>query len=286
MFHTLGAVKNTTGVGEVEPLLRIATEKQLVENCHRIVAATQREVTELGHYYDADPDKITVIPCGVNLNRFQPVNKPAARKKLGFDNDEKILLYVGRFSALKGIDRLLHAMRHLRRHTSLRLVIIGGDGRTAPDSIEFQRLSSESGMENRILFTGRIEQDDLPPYYSAADLLVVPSYHESFGLVALEALACGTPVIATEVGAMGSIICEGKTGRVVTDPKPAALANAIGDVISKPHAGMEPAAAIRESVRKFSWSHIADAMIEEYRSLLGHCDFSDMQRCASKAVSF
>jgi D-inositol-3-phosphate glycosyltransferase len=284
MFHTLGAVKNSTGVGEQEPLLRIATEKQLIADCHRIIAATQREKTEMMRYYGADPEKIAVVPCGVNLDRFRPVQKAYARKQLGFDYNERIVLYVGRFSPLKGIDRLLKAMTHLRQQKRLRLVIIGGDGQTAPDSIELQRLSSELGIKHMIRFAGRIEQDDLPPYYSAADLLVVPSYHESFGLVALESLACGTPVIATEVGAMDSIICEGKTGFIVADPKPPALAGAIGNFISKQHANMESVYTIRESVRKFSWSYVADAMIDEYWSMLNYYDVSNLRNASSKVA--
>ena len=284
MFHTLGAVKNTTGVGEQEPLLRIATEKQLMADCHCIMAATQREKSEMMRYYGADPAKIAVVPCGVNLDRFRPVKKADARKQLGFDDNESIVLYVGRFSPLKGIDRLLKAMTRLRQQKRLRLVIIGGDGRTAPDSIELQRLSSELGIQHLVRFAGRIEQDDLPPYYSAADLLVVPSYHESFGLVALESLACGTPVIATAVGALDSIILEGKTGCIVADPKPPVFAKAIGDFISKHKNNMESAHAIRESVRKFSWTYVADAMIDEYWRILNCYDASNLGNTSSKAA--
>ena len=268
MFHTLGADKNTTGVGKKEPLLRIKTERQLVEHCHRIIAATEREKAELRRYYGADPEKMSVVPCGVNMDLFRPVEKAYARKQLGFDNKEKIVLYVGRFAALKGIDRLLKTMTHLRHLQDLKLVIIGGDGDTAPEFIEFQRLSSKLGVNDRIVFAGRLEQDELPQYYSAADLLAVPSYHESFGMVALEALACGTPVVATEVGAMDSVICEGKTGCVVADSRPPAFARAISDFVSKPLSEMESVDSIRTSVRQFNWSNVAKAMIEEYESML------------------
>jgi D-inositol-3-phosphate glycosyltransferase len=203
---------------------------------------------------------------------------------LGFADDQKIVLYVGRFAALKGIDRLLKAMTHLRRHKGLKLVIIGGDGHGAPEFEAFQRLSSELGINDMISFIGRIEQDDLSPYYSAADLLAVPSYHESFGLVALEALACGTPVVATDVGAMDSVICEGKTGSVVADSRPAAFAKAIHDFLSRPRHAMESVDSIRNSVRQFNWSHVAKAMIEEYESMLADFDFSTMPKTASKAA--
>jgi len=284
MFHTLGAVKNTTGVGSKEPLLRIKTERQLVAHCDRIIAATAREKTELTRFYGAEPQKMRVVPCGVNLDLFRPVEKAYARKRLGFNGNEKIILYVGRFAALKGIDRLLKAMTHLHDLPDLKLVIIGGDGNTAPEFIEFQRLSSELGLNDRIVFAGRLEQDELPQYYSAADLLAVPSYHESFGLVALEALACGTPVVATEVGAMDSVICEGKTGCVVADSRPPAFAGAIRDFVSKPLGEMESVDSIRASIRQFNWPNVADAMIAEYERMLGDYNFSNMPKHASKAA--
>jgi D-inositol-3-phosphate glycosyltransferase len=284
MFHTLGAVKNATGVGEEEPSLRITTERQIVQQCHRIIAATEREKSELMRFYGAEPEKMSVVPCGVNMEVFQPVDKAYARRQLGFADDEKIVLYVGRFAALKGIDRLLKAMTHLRHHNGLKLVIIGGDGHGAPEFKAFQRLSSELGINDMISFVGRIEQGDLPPYYSAADLLAVPSYHESFGLVALEALACGTPVVATEVGAMNSVICEGKTGSVVADSRPLAFARAIHDFVSKPHHAMGSVDYIRHSARQFNWSHIAKAMIEEYESMLAGFNFLSMPKTSSKAA--
>ena len=285
MFHTLGAVKNTTGVGSKEPLLRIKTERRLVAHCHRIIAATAREKNELTRFYGAEPQKVSVIPCGVNMDLFRPVDKAKARKRLGFDEKEKIVLYVGRFAALKGIDRLLQAMTHLGDLQKLKLVIIGGDGAGAPESIEFQRLSSKLDIHDKIFFAGRLEQNELPQYYSAADLLAVPSYHESFGLVALEALACGTPVVATEVGAMDRVICEGKTGCIVVDSGPQAFARAIRNIVSRPLREMESIDSIRASVRQFNWPLIADAMIAEYDNLQSEYKFLSMRKTSLTAAS-
>ena len=274
MFHTLGAIKNTTGVGEKEPLLRIKTEKQLVAHCHRIITATDREKTELMQFYAAEPEKMSIVPCGVNLDVFKPIDKTDARNRLGFAEDAKIVLYVGRFAALKGIDRLLKAMAELRNQRGLKLVIIGGDGDGTPELEAFQRLSSELGINDIISFVGRIEQGDLPPYYSAADVLTVPSYHESFGLVALEALACGTPVVATNVGAMNSVIASGKTGRVVTESSPAAFAEAIREFVVKQRHELESQNTIRNSVDHLNWPHVAETMIAEYESMLADCNFA------------
>jgi D-inositol-3-phosphate glycosyltransferase len=285
MFHTLGAVKNSTGVGTREPLLRIKTEKQLIADCDRIIVATEREQTELMRYYGADPQRMRVVPCGVNMDLFQPVDKAHARKRLGLHPAEKIVLYVGRFAALKGIDRLLKAMTHLRDLRDLKLLIVGGDGDAAPEHIEFKRLSAELGVADRIVFAGRLEQNDLPQYYSAADILAVPSYHESFGLVALEALACGTPVVATQVGAMARIICEGRTGCVVVDSGSQAFAGAIRNFVARPRGEVENVESIRASIRQYDWPHIADAMIAEYESVLGDYKFSDMHKTSSNAAS-
>lgn len=284
MFHTLGAVKNTIGVGKKEPRLRIAIERQLVNACHRIVAATERGKRELMRFYNGLPETISVVPCGVNLDHFQPVAAAAARQQLGFDQDERILLYVGRIDPLKGIDRLLASVTYLQQHQRIRLVIIGGDGHHAPELQKLQRMSAELGIQDKVLFVGRIEQEDLPPYYSAADMLVMPSYHESFGLVALESLACGTPVVAAEVGAMGSIIQEGKTGSVVTKASPRSLAKGIEAFLSDSNIKAGSAEIIRASVVKFDWSHVADAMIEEYLTVLKQHDFSVRSRSSAKVA--
>jgi len=270
MFHTLGAVKNTTGAGEKEPELRISIEKQLVDTGNRIIAATERERRELIQHYDALPEKISVVPCGVNQELFRPVDRPTARRRLGFENDHKLVLYVGRFSPIKGIDRLLAAMKHLPQNEKYRLVIIGGDGQNTPELNTLQNLARELGVGEMVSFAGKIEQEDLPGYYSAADVLAVPSYHESFGLVALESLACGTPVVATQVGAMENIIQGGKTGIVVRNNSPHLLAAAIKTLLSGLHGQAGSVDAIRASIFEFGWPHIADAVINEYRTVLKH----------------
>ena len=274
MFHTLGAVKNGIGVGEEEPHLRVATEKHLVDTCDRIIASTEREKGELMRHYGARPETIVVVPCGVNLKMFQPQDQAMARQQLGLDQKEGIVLYVGRFSPSKGIDILLAAMTYLEHNPAFRLVIIGGDGHHTPEFQKLVRLSRELGVQKRVIFAGRIEQENLSTYYSAADVLAVPSHHESFGLVALESLACGTPVVATKVGAMESILHEGETGCVLNKADPRLLANKIRLFVSKEHKEQRSADAIRASVVQFSWSHIADALIHEYRAVIERCKFS------------
>jgi len=268
MFHTLGTVKNSAGLAEREPDLRIATEKKLAQTSQRILAPTDREKENLLKYCNTTAQKIGVVPCGVNLDLFRPMDKTAARQRLGFGKDESIVLYVGRFDPIKGIDRLLEAIAHLKHLKRMRLVIIGGDGPATPEYQNLQQLCSKFGIQKSVHFVGRVEQDQLPPYYSAADVLIVPSYYESFGLVGLESLACGTPVVASRVGAMEDIIEESNTGYVVADLNPRGLANRIEKVISNPACSMLPAPAIRASILKYGWPNVAAAIFNEYGTVL------------------
>ncbi|MGB7921051.1 MAG: glycosyltransferase [Desulfobacterales bacterium] len=266
-FHTLGAVKNSTGVGKPEPQLRIATEKNLAATCERVLSTTAKDKVQLVRIYNAVSDRIGVVPCGVDLNLFRPLDMAEARHRLGFAPDHPIVLFVGRFDSVKGIDRLVTAMTYLRRVESLRLVLVGGDGLASPMTRRLQKQARDLGLQDTVTFAGRIDQDRLPPYYSAADVLVVPSLYESFGLVGLEALACGTPVVATPVGAMESILQQGRTGQVVTEADPRLLADAIETFLPDKARKTVSAADIRASVRQFSWSKVAAALAAEYAGL-------------------
>jgi D-inositol-3-phosphate glycosyltransferase len=280
MLHTLGEVKNRTGVGRPEPELRIAAEKELVKTCHRILAPTEREQDNLVHYYGVSEQKIGIVPCGVNLNLFQPELKQAARKRLGLDPDDIILLNVGRFEPLKGIDRLLEALVHLRDHRRLRLVIVGGDGDKAPESQFLRQKAINLGIGDKVLFAGRIEQKYLPPYYNSADVLVISSLYESFGLVGLEALACGRPVVSTPVGAMERLIQKSQAGQVVRDTLSQSLAKGIQSIITH---STPPADEIRKSVLEYSWSNVASATLKEYETAIRHQSYEDEYLVAARA---
>ncbi|UCH86725.1 MAG: glycosyltransferase [Dehalococcoidia bacterium] len=267
MFHTLGAVKNAVGMGEDEPELRIRAEKTLARDCHRIIAATEKEKDDLIRYYDAPPETVKVIPCGVNLDLFHPVDKESARQRLGFD-DDGIILFVGRIDPLKGIDRLLAAMTYLKRRQGLRLVIIGGDDDSEAEVERLRRLSEELRVQDSVTFAGPVGHEVLPSYYSAAHVCVIPSYHESFGLVALESLACGTPVVAAGVGGIESVVRQGETGYVVKDNAPVRLADRIAALLSRPDGSAQSANSVRASVLRFGWPNIAETIIEEYKLVL------------------
>jgi D-inositol-3-phosphate glycosyltransferase len=172
---------------------------------------------------------------------------------------------VGRFDPLKGISRIVEAIGLLRQH-SVRFVIAGGDGQANPEVHKLQALADRLSLDGAVRFAGRVDQQELPLYYSAADVLAVPSLYESFGIVALEALACGTPVIATPVGAMESIIQKGRNGCIVRGATPAAFARAIQALTV---AGSAPAReSIRATVAGYGWACAADSMLEQYRAAM------------------
>ena len=264
MYHTLGGVKNALGIGEGEPALRIISEKDTVQDCQRIIVATDKEKQDLMRYYGAAPEKVGVVPCGVNMELFRPIDKKDARRELGLA-DEKVLLFVGRIDPLKGIEQLIKALPLLRNTENLRLIVVGGDENSRAELEELQKLAASLVVSDRVTFQGLVRQEKLPYYYSAADVCVVPSYYESFGLVALESLACGTPVVAADVGDLRSIIRPGETGYVTADNAPERLAAGISSVLSIMPANV---ASIRASVNGFDWSEIAARVAEEMRSVL------------------
>ena len=267
MFHTLGAVKNALGIGEEEPALRLDTERHLSQNCQRLIAATEREKQDLIHHYGAQAENVRVIPCGVNTDDFRPMKRQLAREELDL-GDDKVVLYAGRIDPLKGIDRLIRAVAYLTNGSRPRLVIIGGDQQSQTEIDRLKHLVHELNLEDTVTFLGTIAHQKMPGYYNAASVLVVPSHYESFGLVALEALSCGTPVVASDVGDLRNIIHQGETGYVVGDASPASLAPRIDSFLSRPDAGLAGANSIRDSVAHLSWDNIARAVAEECHRVL------------------
>lgn len=268
-FHTLGAVKNAIGIGELEPELRVRAEKELVADCHRIIASTAKGKEDLIRYYGAVPAKVSIVHCGVNVSLFKPVMREIARSYTGL-NGSGIILFVGRIVPQKGVDKLVRAMSCLRDKQRMKLVVIGGDDCSKAE-MEVQRLrdlARSLGIDGSVSFLGLVAHDELPFFYSAADVCVVPSYHESFGLVVLESLACGTPVVATKVGAAEGLVRPGKTGYLAKSNDPLDLAHSISQVMLNLNKYQKFASSIRASVMKYRWQNIADALIAEYRAVL------------------
>jgi D-inositol-3-phosphate glycosyltransferase len=267
MFHTLGAVKNSIGIGEYEPELRVESEREVISSCDRIIASTTKETEYLMKHYGASPDKISVIPCGVNLDLFQPIDKETARKELGLDH-QKIILFVGRMDPLKGLENLFMALTYIDGEKPPLLMIVGGDAHCQDQMQTLQHMAKDLNIEDRITFVGSVAQSRLPLFYSASDVCAIPSYYESFGMVALESLACGTPIVANNVGGMSNIIVRSEMGRVASDNSPQHLAGEISEVIYQSEDKARHIKTRRDAVAEFSWSAIADKILNEYNRLL------------------
>ncbi len=267
MFHTLGAVKNSIGIGEEETDLRIESEREVVTACERIIAATSKEKEDLIQYYGAFPRNISIIPCGVNLDLFKPVDKGTARNELGLDH-QKIILFVGRLEPLKGLEQLLKALSQTADEATPRLIIIGGDEHSQTEVQALQNMAVELHVQDKVSFFGSVIQNRLPLLYSAADICVIPSYYESFGMVALESLACGTPVVATNVGDMRNIIRHDDAGYVLEDNSPHDLAEKIFDILYRRENRAKDIKTRRSLMTEYNWSKIADRILREYECVL------------------
>jgi D-inositol-3-phosphate glycosyltransferase len=283
-FHTLGVLKNRGSRSGKEPDFRIAAERRLAVECDLILAATEREKRHLIELYGASPQNIRVTPCGVDLERFQPSGKRASRARLGLSGEGPVVLYVGRFDPVKGVDRLLAATALLRREIPVRVILVGGGEENTPENRALHAICSNLSIEDCVAFAGRKTHDALPDYYRAADVLVLPSYYESFGLVVLEALACGTPVVAMRVGVVEDIVRNGVNGWAVSENSPEALAEGIRRALDPNIAPKATAESIRATVESYDWSFVADSIDDEYGALLGRSDSPEAARMAACRV--
>jgi D-inositol-3-phosphate glycosyltransferase len=265
MFHTLAEVKNRALLAQAETSERSDCERRIVAAADRIVCAADQEKQLLSRLYGAQPNRVTVIPCGVDLARFRPVDQARARRELGL-GPQPLVLYVGRIEPLKGLDILVEAVAQLESRDA-RLLVVGGDAQAAPELGRLSERAIALGLDGRVQFTGVVDQARLPAYYSAADVCVVPSYSESFGLVAVEAMACGTPVIASRVGGLITTVSDGRTGYLIPWHCPEPFAERIDLVLGNPELRANLGSAARRSVRRFSWDRIAAALAAEYANV-------------------
>jgi len=271
MFHTLGRLKNRVArsAAELEPPIRLHEETRIVSGADRIVAANVVERAELLRDYAAPASRIATIPCGVDTDLFVPGDRAEARRRLGLD-ERPVLLWVGRIAPIKGLDTLLDAVARLSAAgQGLRLLIVGGeaDEPTNGHEASLRQRIERLRLEDTVRFVGPQPQSVLPVYYVASDVTVLPSYYESFGMVALEAMACGSPVIASRVGGLVTTVRDGVTGFLVPDSDVAALADRIGSLIADADLRWRVG---REGVRwaaQHRWPCVAEAVCREYAAL-------------------
>jgi D-inositol-3-phosphate glycosyltransferase len=267
MFHTLGEVKNRASLSENESPLRIAAEGEVIEQADAVIVATEHEKSLLMHLYGAEGHKISVIPLGVDIDRFRPLDKDEARRALGFE-DAKIILFVGRIEPLKGVDILLNAAALLESDVECSVLIVGGDESSRARLAELQGLASDLGIGHRVAFVGAVDHDKLPLFYNAADVCVVPSHYESFGLVAVEAMACGVPVVASRVGGLTGTVKDGETGYLVPWLCPEPFAERIEMLLENESLRRNLGEAAREGVSRYRWENVAQRILEVYDGLI------------------
>lgn len=267
MFHTLGQLKNQARPEENESAVRIGVEGRVMAAADAVIAATEHERREMIRLYDADPSRLRVIPCGVNLGLFQPLPRRMAREAIGL-NGKRSILFVGRVEPLKGVDLLLKAFEQVAStRDDCELLVAGGDSLPGSYTAQMHQLSSDLGIADRVRFLGTVEQQQMPAYYSAADVVVVPSHYESFGLSAAEALACGTPVIASKVGGLPTIVREGENGFLIPWRCPEAFAERMNRLLDDRALWGKLSQAARASVERFDWGIIAERTLEVYDEL-------------------
>jgi D-inositol-3-phosphate glycosyltransferase len=276
MFHTLGQMKNSiaTTPEEWEPDIRIQGESEVMALSDRLVAATPLERAQMVWLYGADANRISVVPCGVDLELFRPVAQDEAKQVLGLPPERCVILFVGRIEPLKGIDTLLRAIARLAPEMpcwqdELAVIIIGGAGGSGIEQVnaELERLAqlrAELGIEDLVTFQGAKDQDTLVYYYSAAELVVMPSHYESFGMVALEAMACGTPVVASKVGGLAFNVQDGHTGFLVPHGDDRALAEKVRLLLKEKDLRHKLGKQATEWAANFGWPVIADKIVELY----------------------
>jgi D-inositol-3-phosphate glycosyltransferase len=265
MFHTLGEVKNRARGTEKEPPVRIEIERQIAASADRIVVASQHERNLLMRLYNAPAERIVVEPLGVDLSVFQPFARDEARRALGLDQGP-IVLFVGRIEPLKGLDLLIKALGDL--DGPFTLLVVGGDDRASGLLSEIRVQAGNLGIERQIRFIGSVQHDQLPLYYSAADVCVVPSYYESFGLVAVEAMACGTPVVASRVGGLTSTVRDGVTGYLIPWRCPEPFTERLETLLANGELRDNLGLAARRAAQDFGWERVGDGVEQLYRSLL------------------
>lgn len=278
MFHTLGAMKNRVARrgDDHETERRIEIEHEIMQFSDRIIAATPNDRQHMIDLYAAPGDHIDVIPPGVDINLFHPIPQLDARERVATKEDHTIL-FVGRIDPIKGIDVWFKAMAIVvDENPSLRgrlcICLVGGDvdDETEPDAelARLQALKDELGIAEMVTFLGRRSQESLPFFYASADVVVMPSLYESFGMVALEAMACGTPVVASDVGGLSFVVRDGETGYLVPENDPEALAQCLGKLLRDSDLRRRLGARGVEIAREYAWQRIADRIEVVYQSAI------------------
>ena len=272
-MHTMAKVKNDLiAEGDTpEPHARVIGEEQVVAAADMLIANTDDEAKDLINSYDADPTRVEVVHPGVDLDAFRPTSMAAARARLGLPQDAEVLVFVGRIQPLKAPDVLLRAAAELlRREPALRprliVAVVGGPSGTGLEHpTALADLAASLGIADVVRFVPPVRRDELVDWYAAATLVCVPSYNESFGLVAVEAQAVGTPVVAAAVGGLPTAVVDGRSGFLVQGHDPVDYARVFTSIIEAPALRAALSVGAVAHAADFSWERTADATLAVYR---------------------
>lgn len=280
-FHTLAQLKNRVARDDAEREYeeRLEVERAAIATADRVVALSPTDKRQMVEHYGGCAQKIEVVPGGVDLARFAPGSRAAARRTLGLPGDDGLVLFVGRIQRLKGIEVLIRAAGELELRGGigrrLRVLIVGGQPagsqQRSPEQRELARLreiTARLGLDEVVRFVGAVPQARLPLYYRAADAVVMPSSYESFGLVAAEAMACGTPVVASQVGGLRSLIQDGRTGYLIPWRNPELFADKLAQILRRPALAAELGRNAALAMRAMSWGAAAEHLLGLYGELL------------------
>lgn len=276
-FHALGRVRRRyQNKNDGFPDERFAIEEQIITEADRIIAECPQDLEDLTSLYAADPAKIFLAPCGFDPDEMWPVDKIAARKRLSLPVDERIILQLGRMVPRKGVDNAIRGLARLMHEHNLpaRLVIVGGDTdipdpAATPEIARLQHIAREEGVEEQVIFAGRKARHILRYYYSAADVFISTPWYEPFGITPVEAMACGTPVIGSNVGGIKYTIQNEKTGFLVAPDDPQALGDRLAQLYSSPELFKRfRGQAIRRANHLFTWKKVTDQLISVYEDVI------------------
>jgi D-inositol-3-phosphate glycosyltransferase len=277
-FHTLALMKNLVARDDLEKeeIERINSENLLIKTTDKIIAPSDSDMNYLQYLYETPGKKIEVIAPGVNISLFKPINRNKAKKTIGANIKDRIILFVGRIEPLKGLDMLLYAMKILiikNSHLNTCLWIVGGDLSQKPNLWSRQMKTLKQIREFLhismvVNFVGQKPQSQLPYYYNASELVILPSHYESFGMVALESMACGIPVITTNVAGVSSIIDSKHPSLITSVNNPLLLASQMEYLLTNKKAHMQLSKDLLKNIKNFSWENVGERVVKVYNEIL------------------
>ncbi len=264
-FHTMQEIKQEAFPFNIDDPQREAQEKIVSQKSDALVVWSKHEKNFLTSNYKVDPNKIYIIPPGVDLDLFKPINKKAARKEINIQNDLKVILFVGRLERLKGLDTLLEALSMIDQD-KINLLVVGGLYNIS-EVTRLKKICSDFNLLEKVHFIGSINRSDLKYYYNSSDICVLPSYYESFGLSALEAAACGVPVVASKKGGLSSIVIDKKTGYLLQWRCPGPFVEKLEILLKSKDLRKSMGENARQHAEKLNWGDSINSLKQLFNKL-------------------